>query len=223
MPRPARLLVLLLMISSPVASAEKAVAPAGKTNAPHDFVGVKKCATCHEKDLMGNQVKAWSEGLHRRAYETLLSERSAEIAQELGIQTPAHESEACLRCHVTAHGVSPVRIANPVEPVDGVQCESCHGPGRDYRKKKIMADREVAAKKGLWDAGRTESICVACHNPDSPTYDPERYVRADGTKRGFDFEIAKSRVPHAIPEHVKGRFIELEDAEKAAAKAARER
>ena len=39
---------------------------------------------------------------------------------------------------------------------------------------------------------------------------------------GFDFEIAKGRIPHAIPEHVKGHFIELDDAEKAAKKAARE-
>jgi hypothetical protein len=186
----------------------------------HDYVGVEKCRTCHEKELMGNQVKAWAEGPHRKAYETLTSERSQQIARDRGIQTPAHQSDACLRCHVTAHDVSPVRIANPVELVDGVQCESCHGPGRDYRKKKIMSDREVAMKKGLWDASADGAICSNCHNPESPTYDPERYVRADGTKVGFDFEIAKSRVPHAIPEHVKGRFMELEDAEKAEERAA---
>ena len=199
------------------------VAAGARAEKPHDYVGVEKCRTCHEKDLMGNQVGAWSEGPHHRAFETLMSEASLAIAKEQGLETPPHESEACLRCHVTAYGVPPVRIANPVHASDGVQCESCHGPGRDYRKKKIMSDREVAEKKGLWDAGADEAICTACHNPESPTYDPERYVRPDGTKAGFDFEIAKSRVPHAIPPDVKGRFIELEDAQKAAEKARRKR
>ena len=186
----------------------------------HDYVGVEKCRTCHEKELMGDQVAVWSSGPHARAYETLQGEQSASIALELGIEGSAHESDACLRCHVTAFGVPPTRIANPVSASDGVQCESCHGPGRDYRKKKIMSDREKAEKKGLWNAHEDAAICVACHNPESPTFDPERYALADGTTVGFDFELAKIRVPHAIPEDVKGRFIELEKAEKAAKKAA---
>ena len=209
----AAMMIPLLLAAAPAASAEKL----------HDYVGVEKCRTCHEKELMGNQVRVWAEGPHRRAYETLTTQASVAIAKELGIETPPYQSDACLRCHVTAHGVSPVRIANPVELVDGVQCESCHGPGRDYRKKKIMSDLEVATSKGLWDAGAAEAICAACHNPESPTYDEDRYVRADGTTIGFDFEIAKTRVPHVIPADVKGRFIELEDAEKAAEKARRNR
>lgn len=211
MPRCAPMIPLLVVLAT-----SPATAGAGD---PHDYVGVDKCRTCHEKELMGNQVQAWSRGPHHRAWDTLTRPESVAIAKELGIEAPPHESDACLRCHVTAHGVSPLRIANPVEAADGVQCESCHGPGRDYRKKKIMSDREVAASKGLWDAGASEAICVACHNPESPTYDPKRYVREDGTATGFDFEIAKSRVLHAIPPEVKGRFIELEEAEKAAEKA----
>ncbi len=187
-----------------------------------DYVGVEKCRTCHEKELMGDQVGVWFEGPHRRAHETLLGQESASIAKRLELEGPAHESDACLRCHLTAFGVSPLRIANLLAPDDGVQCESCHGPGRDYRKKKIMSEREKAEKKGLWDAGHDASICLGCHNPESPTFDPLRYRLADGTTVGFDFEIAKGRIPHAIPEHVKGRFIELDDAEKAAKKAARE-
>jgi len=186
----------------------------------HDYVGVEKCRTCHEKELMGDQIAVWSAGPHARAYETLRGEESAAIALELGIEGPADESDSCLRCHVTAFGVPAVRIANPVAESDGVQCESCHGPGRDYRKKKIMSDRERAEQKGLWRADEDASICVTCHNPESPTFDPERYVLADGTTVGFDFELAKERVPHPIPEDVKGRFIELEKAEKAAKKAA---
>ncbi len=205
---PLLLSLLLLPAASAVAEGE------------HDYVGVEKCRSCHGKELMGDQVGVWSEGPHRRAYESLLGEESASIVKERGIEGPAHESDTCLRCHVTAFGVSPLRIANLLAPNDGVQCESCHGPGRDYRKKKIMSDREKAEKKGLWDAGHDTAICSSCHNPESPTYDPLRYVLRDGTTTGFDFELAKGRIPHAIPEHVRGRFIELEEAEKAAQKKA---
>lgn len=187
----------------------------------HDYVGVEKCRTCHKKELIGNQHAAWLEGPHRRAYETLSSERSLALGKELGLSGPPNQSAECLRCHVSAYGVSAVRIANPVPHEDGVGCESCHGPGRDYRKKKIMSDVEKASAKGLWDAAKHAEVCEACHNPSSPTYDPDRYQLPDGTTSGFDFEIAKTRVPHPIPEDVKGRYLELEKAKKAADKAAK--
>ena len=69
--------------------------------------------------------------------------------------------------------------------------------------------------RGLWDVGAHAGGCEACHNPESPTYDPQRYVRPDGTTTGFDFEIAKTRVPHPIPEHVKGNYLALEKEQKA--------
>jgi hypothetical protein len=201
-------LVAMLLAAAPSSAERK-----------HDYVGVEKCRTCHEKELMGNQVATWSAGPHRGAFETLASPASVAIAAKLGIAEPPSVSEACLRCHQTAQGVSPVRIAHPLETSDGVQCESCHGPGRDYRKKKIMSERKKAEKKGLWDAGADAAICTTCHNEESPTFDPARYTRADGSPAGFDFEQAKGRILHEIPEHVKGRFIELEDAEKAREKA----
>ena len=70
------------------------------------------------------------------------------------------------------------------------------------------------------ESEKLQKMCFTPTVSESPTFDAERYVLADGTTVGFDFELAKARVPHAIPEHVKGRFIELEKAEKAAKKAA---
>ena len=43
-------------------------------------------------------------------------------------------------------------------------------------------------------AGRLE-----CHNEESPTWNPEKYTRADGTKVGFDFEQAKKLTEHPNP------------------------
>ncbi len=184
----------------------------------HDFVGAAKCKSCHKKELIGDQYGAWSKGPHVTAFETLANEASARIVAERGLSGSATALAECLRCHATAHGIPEARIAYPVDLADGVQCESCHGPGRDYRKKKIMSDPKAARRKGLWNAGEDEALCTACHNEESPTFDPERYTRADGTKAGFDFEIAKSRIPHPIPEEVKGQYLKLEKKQKEEAK-----
>jgi hypothetical protein len=208
----------LALAATTIAVTTLTIAFSAHAGREHDYVGFEKCRTCHEKELMGNQVATWQAGPHARAYETLLGEESLAIAQKLGLREAPVASDACLSCHVTAHGVPPTRIANLLALADGVQCESCHGPGRDYRKKKIMADPKKAAKKGLLDAGGDATICIACHNEESPTFDATRYQLTDSTTAGFDFEIAKTRIPHEIPEHVRGRFIELEKAEKEAAK-----
>ncbi len=187
-------------------------------SAEHDYVGVAKCRTCHKKDLIGNQYSVWQQGPHARAFETLASEASQAIAVQRGIEGPAQEAAECLECHSTAHGVPAERQAYPLDAALGVQCESCHGPGRDYRKKTVMSDRDEAVAKGLWDADA--SLCVTCHNERSPTFDPERYVVHGGTS-GFDFDQAVARIRHAIPEDVKGNYIALEKKAKEEARARR--
>jgi hypothetical protein len=80
-----------------------------------------------------------------------------------------------------------------------VQCESCHGAGKDYRKKKVMIDQDLAISKGLIYPPK-EKDCRACHNDDSPAWDPERYTLANGTKTGFDFDLASKAIEHPVPE-----------------------
>jgi hypothetical protein len=43
---------------------------------PHEYVGVKKCRSCHKKELMGDQYRAWLDGPHANALETLKSDAS---------------------------------------------------------------------------------------------------------------------------------------------------
>jgi hypothetical protein len=52
----------------------------------------------------------------------------------------------------------------------------------------------------MWEPGKNAEICTACHNDESPTWDPAK---------GFDYEAAKEKIAHPIPEHVKGRYLEL--------------
>jgi hypothetical protein len=172
------------------------------------YVGAKKCKTCHKKELIGNQYAKWEEMKHAKAYETLKGEEALKIAKEKGLTVPPSEAEECLKCHVTAYGEDPTKFAKkPLAAKDGVQCESCHGPGSLYKKKKTMADREKSIAAGMWEPGKDDKICTGCHNDESPTFE------------SFDYEKQKEEIAHAIPEDVKGKYLEIEKKLKAEKKA----
>ena len=166
------------------------------------YVGVKKCKTCHSKDLIGNQYGAWKKMKHAKAFEALKEEKALEIAKKKGLTVPPSEAPECLKCHVTAYGEPAAKFAGkPLDPKNGVQCESCHGPGSLYKKKKTMADHAKSVAAGMWEPGKDEKICTRCHNDESPTWDPAK---------GFDYEKAKEEIAHPIPKDVKGRYLEVE-------------
>jgi hypothetical protein len=181
----------------------------------HLYVGAAKCKNCHKKELIGNQYEAWQKGPHAKAFATLKGAKAIQIAKDKGLARPAHESPECLECHVTAHGAPAARIRYPIKPSDGVQCESCHGPGNDYRKKKVMSDEKKAIAAGMWQPGKEEKLCTTCHNEKSPSWNPNAFTLANGTKVGFDYEQAKEKIAHEIPEDVKGRYLELLEKKKA--------
>ena len=179
-----------------------AVGAGSATAKEPQYVGAKKCKSCHKKELIGNQYGAWEEAKHSKAFETLKGEKALEVAKEKGLAGPPHEAAECLKCHVTAYGEPAAKFARkPLDPKDGVQCESCHGPGSLYKKKKTMADHDKSVAAGMWEPGKDEKICTGCHNDQSPTWDPAE---------GFDFEKRKEEIAHAIPEDVKGKYLEVE-------------
>jgi len=188
----------------------------------HEFIGARKCKKCHGKELMGDQSGIWRKGLHRSAVDTLAKPASLVIARKKGLTALPQEAPECLVCHATAYGVPADKIWKPLDLKEGVQCESCHGPGRDYRKKKVMDDLDEARAKGLWDPDAESGICEHCHNEASPTFDSRRYALPDGSTTGFDYDQALDKIAHPIPEHVKGRYLELRKKEKAEEKAAEE-
>jgi hypothetical protein len=166
------------------------------------YVGAQDCGRCHKKELIGDQLAAWKKSDHAKAMETLKSDKAKKIAAERGLTKPPDQADECVKCHATAHGLDKAKIAKkPLSVSDGVQCESCHGPGSDYRKKTVMADHAKSVAAGMWEPDKKEAICTACHNKDSPTWD---------AAKGFDFEAAKKKIAHAIPKDVKGHYIELE-------------
>jgi hypothetical protein len=163
----------------------------------HKYVGARKCKTCHGKEAIGDQYGSWLETTHAKALETLGTDKAKEWAAEADVADPQND-EKCVKCHVTAYGVSEALLGRKYSREEGVQCEACHGAGKDFRKKKYMIDVEVAESRGL--IPQNKEVCLSCHNDESPAWDPERYTLADGTKAGFDYDQAVAAIAHPVPE-----------------------
>jgi hypothetical protein len=160
-----RFLILSLIISSPTIFSQT-------DSQKHSFVGVSVCAPCHKTEKQGKQMEIWQNTKHSHAYKTLQSEKSDSIAKALGHKTPAVKTEACLKCHTSGLNVDASKLGEKFTIEDGVQCETCHGPGSDYKNMKIMKSREESIANGLIVHEKIEDYCSGCHNPESPTYVP---------------------------------------------------
>jgi hypothetical protein len=121
------------------------------------YVTAGKCASCH-----AGEHRTWSRGPHARAWDTL-------------VETNREWTVACNVCHVTGAGdddawLDPARTPQLV----GVQCESCHGPGREH------ADHPTSGY-----GADALSRCRACHTK----------LRSPG----FFAEEAWLRISHGAP------------------------
>lgn len=158
-------------------------------NAQNKFIGAKSCGMCHKKADQGEQLKIWQESDHANAYKTLQTEEADKIAAELG-HGKAVEAEACLKCHATGYNVDASLLAKKYKVEDGVQCETCHGAGSEYKSKKVMKDHAKSVAAGMTeyaDEAAIEAQCITCHNEESPTY------------KKFNFKEKWPKVAHPVP------------------------
>jgi hypothetical protein len=124
------------------------------------YVGAIACGACHPV-----QLRQWSDSKHARALAALERKR-----QELNPE--------CLPCHVTAYGEVGGYRPGRATGVDlgNVQCEACHGFGREHRGK------------GRIRARVSEAICRRCHSTEnSPTFKYETYLRLLGEHAARSF------------------------------------
>jgi YVTN family beta-propeller protein len=147
---------------------------------PFQFTGVMACAQCHTSPEHGFQFSKWRTSKHAQAFAVLASPRGYEIAREDGVKGDPQKSEQCLKCHTTGRGFTASSFLKGFDLRDGVQCESCHGPGNDYSPEAIMLDKASARAKGLLEV--TVKTCLPCHE------------KAHGKK--FDYEAATPKIAH---------------------------
>jgi hypothetical protein len=113
------------------------------------FVGAETCAGCHQ-----SEYDIWAKTGHAHAMATL-ENKSQQFDNE------------CVGCHVVGFGkkggfqnlVTTPQLAN-------VQCESCHGPGRDHVLSPAKGFGHMATPVG----------CMQCHTqPNSPDFNFATY------------------------------------------------
>ena len=159
------------------------------------FAGTKSCRMCHKKDATGNQYGKWQSAMHSKAYTNLASDESKAVAKKLGIEDP-QKSPKCLKCHSTAYNGTESVATEKVAVEEGVTCESCHGPGKDYKSKSTMQDQKKSIENGMvYPATKS---CKECHNEESPTWMPDRYTKG-GKPTGFDADQAYEKIKHPNP------------------------
>ncbi len=168
---------------------------------PYD--GRKKCSSCHK-----SQYLSWKTTSHAKAIKSLESGAKAEAKRKAGLDPEKDytEDKNCVGCHVTGFGAEGgYDIDDPSKYLVNVTCESCHGPGSEYRllhrkagerfeRKKQTTPRQELAELG--EDFQFQDRCNRCHlnyegspwpgakkpyTPFTPKIDP---------KYAFDFDKA---------------------------------
>ncbi len=125
------------------------------------YIGARMCGQCHDGEGMGNQFSRWLHSKHSRAWASLATPEAREIARISGIRENPLDSFTCLGCHATGADSEDWEKDETYRLEDGVQCETCHGPGSEYAEEKVMRNREAAMMAGL--RMPTAQTCETCH------------------------------------------------------------
>ena len=103
------------------------------------YTSAAACQRCHEQEYL-----QWSATRHAFAYETLLKKER-------------YFDAGCVSCHTTGFGYSTgFQIGEQDSALKGVQCETCHGPGKQHVGNP---------KKNNIRSGADTSLCLQCHDP----------------------------------------------------------
>ncbi len=194
-----KILLSLFVVSVFLLSGWSAGAGAKERN----YIGVKKCRTCHKSRKSGNQFGVWQKTKHAKAYHLLRKPKAKKAAQQVGVSGNPQKSEACLVCHTTGYGVDRKLFRRKFKVEDGVQCEACHGPGSEYKSKKRM--RKMAKERGPDRKGDSPTArkygltypnaetCKRCHTQQI-TYNGKVYKNPN--YQPFDFDTQFEKIKH---------------------------
>jgi hypothetical protein len=147
------------------------------------YIGAEKCKMCHNKPASGDQYGKWLKDPHSKAMKSLSSQAALDYAKKNGIADPAKDAK-CLKCHSTFDKAA-ANLRAGITQQEGVSCESCHGPGSNYKSPTVMKDMKLAMGSGLIMPDK--NVCLGCHNKENPFF------------KEFDFEAAKAKIAHPDP------------------------
>ncbi len=127
-------------------------------------VGPAACRSCHPE-----QHDWWATDAHARAMDALRPKDA--------------DDPACVRCHATperSDPASPPTALSDFAILDGVSCESCHGPGEAH----VQAEGGSSNIEGLGDDCPVcviEAVCTGCHTPEwDPDWNLDRRLKQIG-------------------------------------------
>ena len=102
------------------------------------YVSATACQRCHQQEYL-----QWSATRHAFAFETLLKKER-------------YFDAGCVSCHTTGFGYSTgFQIGDQDSTLKGVQCETCHGPGKQH----VGNPKKTNIRRGA-DTG----LCLECHD-----------------------------------------------------------
>ena len=107
-------------------------------NQQNGYVSTTACQRCHQQEYL-----QWSATRHAFAFETLLKKER-------------YFDAGCLSCHTTGLGYpTGFQIGDQDSTLKGVQCETCHGPGKQHVGNP---------KKTNIRSGADTTLCLECHD-----------------------------------------------------------
>ncbi len=149
-----------------------------------DFIGAVGCSSslCHgggpapitnqqvvvETQKKRNAFTIWKgRDAHAKSWATLATERSARMSASMGLGKP-QDTSRCTECHAPLAGVSASRLGPLARVEDGISCESCHGPSREWVRQHTRLDlnhgqRTSLGMRDLHNLYNRANNCVSCH------------------------------------------------------------
>jgi hypothetical protein len=135
------------------------------------FLGMNSCSSssCHGgAAAKKNECVIWlKQDFHSRAFATLTTARSARLGEVLKISSPKTDAN-CTSCHAPFQTLPPTLQGKGLDVIEGVSCESCHGPAESWLRSHTRtdfthADRVNAGMRDLENIYVRANSCVACH------------------------------------------------------------
>src|SRR6266403_2157028 len=181
------------------ASAQNTVV--GKYNGP----GGCASSSCHGSiqpkqvtRVAQNEYSIWAgQDKHARAYQVLSNDVSMRIGKILNVGRP-DQAQKCLACH--ALSVPAEQRAESFELIDGVSCETCHGPASGWLGPHTTRDwpHQKSVQLGMYDTRdliKRSERCLSCHLGTAEKFVDHEMIAAGHPDLTFELNLFSAVMP----------------------------